>query len=350
MDETGDNTTPRTKRQHILPRSYLARFADKEQVWVHNFHQRQSYVNNITDAACIADFYTVKTTEEDKDDIVEANLLAPIEAIGNPIIQKMIDKMYIPTGHEKALFSNYLAIMYARGMWFRQILLEVHEHFANVLVEKLVTDEKLFNQTMEGLRKETGIDEDMTFEQAKEVYANSDTSMKISRTYYVKEMMLYAAPLVNLFYHMNFNLIYIPPLSKAKFITSDKPIAVMTHSPLGKYDKWPEDPEALLYFPLSSHTCLMLDFKKESKVLSAKKSNIASINGLIANECVQISLSKEQSFIWLRKNKTISGSVDELFDLLSEDKKTQPRVNNIFGQKLKSKCRSDVNILRGKDY
>jgi len=45
----------------------------------------------------------------------------------------------------------------------------------------------------------------------------------------------------------------------------------------------------------------------------------------------------------------VSDSVDELFELLSEDKKTQPRVNNIFGKKLKSKCRSDVNVLRGKD-
>ena len=148
---------------------------------------------------------------------------------------------------------------------------------------------------------------------------------------------------------MNFNLLYAPPLSKATFITSDKPIAAMTNSPLGKYKRWLEDPKALLYFPLSSHNCLMLDFKKEPKVLSAKRSNVASVNGLIANECVQISLSQEQGFIWPRKNMTVSESVDELFDLLSEDKKTQPRVNNIFGQKLKSRCRNDINILRGKD-
>lgn len=349
MEEMRDNTTPRTKRQHILPQSYLKRFADGEQVWVHNFQQKASYINNISDAACIADFYTVQTKEKQKDDSVEKALLAPIEGVGNPIIKKMINKMHIPTGKEKALFANYLAITYARGIWFRQILLEVYEHFANYLVEKLITDEQFFNQTMENFRKETGINEDLTFEQAKEVHENSETGVNIPRTYYVKEMMLYAAPLVNVFYHMNFNLIYVPPFSKAKFITSDKPIAVMTNSPLGKYEKWLEDPEALLYFPLSSHSCLMLDFKKEPKVISAKRSNVASINGLIANECVQISLSQEQGFIWLRKNMTVSDSVDELFDLLSEDKKTQPRVNNIFGQKLKSKCRSDINVLRGKD-
>lgn len=261
--KTEDTKTQRTKRQHILPRSYLARFADEEQVWVHNFHQQKSYVNNITDAACITDFYTVKTIEEEKGDSVEANLLAPIEAIGNPIIQNMIDKMHIPKGHEKALLANYLAITYARGTWFRQIILEVYEHFANDLIEKFTTDEQFFNQAMNEFRKETGISEELTFEQAKEVHAHSQTSMHIPRTYYVKEMMLYAAPMVDVFYHMNLNLIYAPPIPKAKFITSDKPIAPMTHGPLGKHEKWIEDPEALLYFPLSSHTCLMLDFKKE---------------------------------------------------------------------------------------
>lgn len=349
MQNTNRNKRKRTKRQHILPRSYLERFAVKKQVWIHNFQQSESYVNNITDAACVGDFYTVKTIDEQEDDCIESGLLAKIEGIGNPIIDKMINKMYIPTGEEKALFANYLAIMYTRGAWFRQILLEVHEHFANDLVEKLITDEQLFNKTMEVFKKDTGIAEDLTFEQAKEVHANSEISVSIPRTYYVKEMMLYAAPLVNVFYRMNFNLIYASPLSKAQFITSDKPIAVMTNSPLGKYEKWLENPEALLYFPLSSHTCLMLDFKKEPKVISAKRSNIASINGLIANECVYISISQEPDFIWMRECMKISNSPKELFDLLSEGKKADPRVNNVLGQKLKSKCRGDINLLRGTD-
>ena len=83
--------------------------------------------------------------------------------------------------------------------------------------------------------------------------------------------------------------------------------------------------------------------------MPSKVSNVASVNGHVAGECVQVSISQEKVFVWLRKEGTVSDSVDELFELLSEDKKTQPRVNNIFGKKLKSKCRSDVNVLRGKD-
>lgn len=349
MASSGQSKRKKTKRQHILPRSYLARFAEKEQVWVHNFQKRGSYINNITDATCIDDFYTVQTKDEQEDDHIESELLAKIEGLGNPIIDKMINKMYIPRGKEKALFANYLAIMYARGIWFRQILQEVHEHFANDALEQLVTNEELFRKTMEGLKNETGIDYDLTFEQAKEVYKHSETSVKMTRTYYVKQMVLYAAPLVNIFYKMNFNLIYAVPLSKNKFITSDKPVASITHGPIGKYITWIEDPEAVLYFPLSSRTCLMLDFKKEPQVLSGRKNNVASINGLIANECVYISISQEPDFIWMRKDMTISDSIKELFHLLSEDKKAQPRARRVLGQKIKSKCRSSVNLLKGTD-
>ena len=113
MEDTGKNKQKRTKKQHILPRSYLVRFADKEQVWVHNFQHKTSYINNIDDTACIDDFYTVQTIDKQKDDCIE-KALANIEGLGNPIIDKMINEMYIPKDKEKALFANYLAIMYAR--------------------------------------------------------------------------------------------------------------------------------------------------------------------------------------------------------------------------------------------
>ena len=344
-----ENKKQRAKKQHILPHSYLKRFATEDQVWVHNFQQKKSYVNNIRDAACIDDFYTVQTVDHEKDDCIESGFLSQIEGIGNPIISAMTDGMIIPTGHDKALFSNYLAITYTRGFWFRQILSEVHEHFANDLAEKLISNKELYENTMENFKKETGVDSVLTFEEAKEIHAKSEISMKMPRTYYVEQMILYAAPLVNLFYGMNLNLLYASPQSKAKFITSDKPIAVITNGPLGKYEKWIEDPEAVLYFPLSSLSCLMIDRKKESMVLPANRKKIASINGLIANECVYASISNKEDFIWLRINGTISGSREELFDLLAKDKETQPRVNDLLGKKLKSKCRNDLNVLRGRD-
>lgn len=340
----------RTKRQHILPQSYLRRFSIKDQVWVHNFQKKASYVNNIKDAACIDDFYTVQTHDYEQDDIIESEILAKIEGIGNPIIEKMINGMCIPDGHEKALFCNYLAIMYTRGLWFRQILSEVHEHFANELAEKLITDKKMFESTMKELRQEIDLDYDFTFEQAKEVYEKSNIGMKIPRTYYVKEMMLYAAPMVNIFYRMNFNLIYIPPMQKNKFITSDKPIVPVSSDQTGeKYQNWLQDPDVSLYFPLSSHTCLMIDKKKQPMILSGSRRNIASINGVMSNDCVSITISEKEKYTWLRENQTVSDSMDEIFELFIEDKTEIPRVSSVYGKKLRSKPHNKVNKLKGKD-
>jgi hypothetical protein len=161
--------------------------------------------------------------------------------------------------------------------------------------------------------------------------------------------MLYAAPMVNIFSRMNLCLIYGQPNLNAKFITSDKPIVATTNGQVGKYQRWIDDPEAVLYFPLSSLTCLMMDFKAESRVFSARPSNIASINGMVASECVYVAISEQAKFIWLRRDETISDSCDELFELLQDDKRNVPRVNSILGEQLKSKCRSSIDILRGHD-
>jgi len=339
----------RTRKQHILPVSYLNRFSTDSQIWVHNFDKKTSYVSNTRDTACIADFYTVQTTNQDKDDVVESDLLSKIEGIGNPIIDSIINRMCLPKDQEKALFANYLAIMYTRSFWLRQLLLEVHEHLAQGCLKQLTEDEQFFIKTMEDYKREKCKDFDLTFEQAKQVAEGCDISVDIARTHFVKEMMLSASKFVDIFSHMNLNLIYASPKGGHKFITADRPIAPTTPGPCNVYKRWIDDPNAQLYFPLSSLSCLMIDFGPQPLILTATKSRIASINRLIADECLYLAASQEKHFIWQRDNQTISDSPEELFHLLSDNKKTQPLLNKIHGQNMTTKCRSDVNLLKGKD-
>lgn len=339
----------RTKRQHILPRSYLKRFSHSEQVWVHNFQTKTSYINNIKDAACIDDFYTVQTHNEKQDDIIESGLLAKIEEIGNPIIEKMTTEMSIPEGDEKALFCYYLAMMFTRGLWFRQILSEVYEHFANEIASKLVSDENLFNSTMDKIKKDIGFNHGFTFEQAKEIHEKSDISMHIPRTYFVKEMMLYAAPMVDVFYNMNFNLIFAQPLND-KFITADKPIVTTSSNQTEmKCQTWLQYPDVILYFPLSSRTCLMLNKQKKPRILSVNRRKVALINGLMSNDCVYITISEDKQFSWLRQNQTISHSIDEIFELFTKEKTEIPRVNQVLGKRLNTRSHNKINKLKGND-
>jgi hypothetical protein len=336
----------RTKRQHFLPQSYLKRFSNKEQVYVHNFQLGKSYVNNIKDAACIDDFYTVQTIDNKLDDCIE-QLLADFEGKANPIIEKIVNQKFIPEKEEKRKLCSYLALMYTRGLWFRQIYLEVSEHLFRELFDKMMTDEKLYNETMGKVKKEYGMESDMSFEKAKEMRHDFKVTADIARTYYVKEMMLTAAMFEDVFFELNFNLLCIPVSSSAKYITSDRPFVVMTDSKDG--EKWIEDPEAEIYFPLSSSKCLMLDFKKSPVIREAQGHEAAFFNFHVANESVCIAISQDGNFIWRNDDKLIRNSSEELVKLLSKDKKTKHRASESTGQEMRSEPKTDINLLKGED-
>jgi len=337
----------RTKRQHFLPQSYLKRFSNKEQVYVHNFQLGKSYVNNIKDAACIDDFYTVQTIDKKLDDSIEHELLSRFEGKANPIIEKIVNKKCIPENEEKRILCSYLALMYTRGLWFRQISLEICEHLFIELFDKLMTDEKLYNEAMEKVEKEYGVKNDMPFEKAKEMRHKFEVNANINRTYYVKEMMLNAAVLEDIFFELNFNLLYIPVYSSSKYITSDRPFVVMTGSKEGK--KWIEDSEAEIYFPLSSSKCLMLDFKESPVIREVQRHEVAFFNFHVANGSVFIAISQDKDFIWRNDDRLIRHSSEKLVKLLSEDKKTKHRASESTGQEMISKPKTNINLLKGED-
>jgi hypothetical protein len=337
----------RTKRQHFLPQSYLKRFSNKEQVYVHNFQLGKSYVNNIKDAACIDDFYTVQTIDNKLDDSIEHEFLARFEGKANPIIEKIINEKCIPENKEKRVLCSYLALMYTRGLWFRQIYLEVCEHLFIELFDKLMTDEGLYNKTMENVKKEYGEESAMSFEKAKEMRHNFKVTANIARTYYVKEMMLTAAMFEDIFFDLNFNLLYISVYSSAKYITSDRPFVVMTNSKERK--KWIEDSEAEIYFPLSSSKCLMLDFKESPIIREAQRHEVAFFNFHVANESICTAISQDKDLLWRNDDRLIRHSSEKLVELLSKDKKTKHRASESTGQEMRSKPRTDINLLKGED-
>jgi hypothetical protein len=337
----------RAKKQHFLPQSYLKRFSNNEQVYVHNFQLGKSYINNVQDAACIDDFYTVETINKKLDDCIEHEFLANFENKADPIIEKIINNNYIPENEEKRIFCSYLALMQTRGLWFRQITIEMFENFSLELFEQLMTDEKLYNETMKKVEQKYGINNDLPFEKAKEIRHDFALKSNIPRTYYVKEMMQIAVVLEDLFYEMNFNILYIPIYRLFKYITSDKPFVVMTDNKEGK--KWIEDPQAEVYFPLSSSKCLMLDFKNYPIIRKAQRHEIAFFNFHVANESVFIAISEDENFIWRNDDRLIRHSSQDLVQLLAVDKKTKHRASEALGQDMRSEPKTDVNLLKGDD-
>ncbi len=336
----------RTRRQHIIPRSYMKRFAVGEQVYVHNFRTGKSYVNNLSDAGCIDDFYTVKTTDNSLDDCIETKLLGKIEGLVDPVIGQLVNEKRLPSIPEKGLLCNYLALMYTRGLWFRQILHEVYEHVALEWLERLTSDEEFYNKTMNEVGELSNGIEDIPFEEARSIRDKLNVTVDVPRTFSVKEMMLHAGALVGVFYAMNFNVLYIPVYSYAKFITSDRPFVMMGNCKTRK--KWIESPEAEVYFPLSSTICLMMNFKDQPVMKRCERHEVAFFNFHVANEGKFLAISEEEDFIWRYDAKIIRHSSRKLVELLSKREHKHLASENA-GMEMKSETEWDVNRLRGRD-
>jgi hypothetical protein len=93
----------------------------------------------------------------------------------------------------------------------------------------------------------------------------------------------------------------------------------------------------------------MLDFKKSSVVREAQRHEVAFFNFHVANESVCIAISQDKNFIWRNDDKLIRHSSEDIVKLLSEDKKTKHRASESTGQKMRSKPRTNINLLKGED-
>lgn len=337
----------KARQHHILPVSYLRRFATDEQIWQLDFELKKNYELNIKDAATIHNFYTVQTIYEQEDDSVEQKFLSQIESLPGPIIDNIIEKHSLPKGTDWDYLANFIALMYVRGPLFRQVILEVYEHYARQMANDMLSDEDVFNEIMKQFGQDTGKGYDLTYEKALEVHKHSDLTVQIPRTFYIKNMMEFAAKLVPIIWKMTPNLLIAPYLSDARFVTGDVPIIPIPRK--GNFSgMWINNPDVDMYFPLGSKCCLLLNYDNLRKALQVSRKYVAFTNHLVAFNCTRLILSKDQDFVWMRENKTISINSKELINSWADEKKTRVRAQ-LPVKEILSECRNDWKLLRSED-
>jgi len=335
------------RKHHILPRKYLERFSKDNRIWVLDFETKKQNNLHLEDAAVIKDFYTVKTINSQEDDLIEQKFLSDIEGKCDQAISEAISKHTFSKGEPWVLLANYIALMYFRTPLFRQIFLETYEQFSNKMADDLIESEKSYNEMMKGFEKQYPEVKVLTYEQAKKARDKFEISVDIPRTFYIKKMMIYASNLVPVIYNMTPNLFCSHKYVDAKFITGDVPIIAIPRKSTTS-STWINNQDMDLYFPISSHHCLVLNYDSlpKSNYISSKR--IAWINHLIACNCTRIVLSEEESFVWMRENRTISSDTHELVVAWGEEKKTSFKGAHINKER-QTKCRNDWGILRSKD-
>lgn len=272
------------KKHHILPQSYLKRFGTDDKVFILNFlneHNENSYQASIVKATVIKDFYTVETINKRDRDFVEQKLLCRVESGVAPIIDKMLKTNSLPRDKEWENLAFFIALMFLRGPWFRDM---IHKHFAS-------RDELVLKKSLE-LIPEWG-------------------------DYFCK---------------MTPNLLFMPFINEARFITSDVPVIPCSRKANLPKD-WIRRQDTDIYFPLSPQACLLLNYDKLRKVSEASRKKIAFINRILADKCTRILVSKNQDFIWMRDNRAVSYSSEELVKFLGEKKKSQARIKTLVEKK-----------------
>lgn len=337
----------RARKNHILPRKYLERFSKDNRIWVLDFETKKQNNVRLEEAAVIKDFYTVKTVNSQEDDLVEQKFLAEIEGVCDPAIAEVVNKHSFSQGYVWDKLANYVALMYVRTPLFRQIFLETFEQIADKMDDDLTKSEEFYNKAMKDFQEQNPDIKVLPFKEAQKARDKFEIPVDIPRTFYIKQMMLIASNLVPVIGYMTPNLLLTERYFDAKFITGDVPIIPMPRKPTNS-PVWINNPNFDLYFPLSSHCCLVLNYDplRKSNDVSSKK--ISWINHLVACNCTRIVLSEEESFVWMRENRTISSDAHELVASWGEEKKTSLRGARI-NEDVSTKCRNDWGLLRSKD-
>lgn len=99
---------------HIVPRFYLAQFAEVSDIQRVELQYGNGYKKSVKKVGGMEGFYSVPEAEDPE--IFERELFGAIEAKAAPIFKKIINEDYWPLNPEdRAIVANFLAIQFLRG-------------------------------------------------------------------------------------------------------------------------------------------------------------------------------------------------------------------------------------------
>jgi hypothetical protein len=340
-DDRNNKSKPLARKHHIVPQSYLRRFASEDVLWVLDFHNRSHRESSVGNAAVIKDFYAIQTPERDKDDCVEDGLSRFGETQARPLIDQILDRHTFPQGKSWVEFVIFVALMYVRGPWLRQIMAERLDHAGAEMMDRLHGSPQVYQRSPLG---------QFTYEESLEIYNNiwNKVFPQIKRTAYVDFMLRNAKDYYQLFLRMTPNLIYVQPPGESIFVTSDRPVIAMPTKPGPKPSNMASS-NVDIYFPLSSRACLILNWDSLPKAWAVGRDRVAYANYIQARNCSRLVMSQRPDFPWMRENRTISVDPVEMISTFADQKKNLPLVREYKGKKSRAKCLNDWSILRGQD-
>jgi hypothetical protein len=316
----------RTKRQHLITRWYLEKFADKGKVWVVDFHSDcPPYKTNTINTMCVSDFYTVSTETNKQDDTLERTF-SDIEAEVKPIVDRLLTQMAIPSGRDQEKLAGFLACLYLRGPRFRQMYLELYESYHKLRQTLQFSKDAIFERFFQDYLKKHP-ETTLTKEMSRELLDKTVVEGYMNRESYIMAFLRELPIVETLFGKMSLNLLWADPSKSPRFVTGDFPFVFQDTLNMkygmpvngGLLNKY-----ARIFVPISSLACLMLDHRGRNEVYAiSSKEFIPEINSQLALEVSRYIISSSKNIYWFKRNR-IHCSGDELHDEFYPMKLEQP--------------------------
>jgi len=224
-------------------------------------------------------------------------------------------------------------------------MLEVFESTAQWFKDFTISDTKFGSSMIKEAEKYN-----LTQEQAREYLQKSKVVANLPREHYIAIFLDVLPRITYILSKMVMKILIIKPNSKYRFVTCDHPFAMeyAAPNPTPQYGRGFIDKDLFILVPISPLTCLFFDYNSEPGIvpISGSKS-IAGINTSIVIATSRYIISETRDIVWLRPNRSLSSSTEELFEQFSEWKRKSPHIH-IATSNRPVTARSQWNVLKGK--
>lgn len=315
------------KRQHVIPKCYLKRFADQDKAWVIDLDSDSlPYRTNLNNMLCVKDFYTTNGPQDEKSYDLE-DWLCRGETQAEPVLSRLLDQMKIPQKDDKSNLAFFLATLYLRGPFFRRLQLELYESTLTWFRDFYYSEDKHFDEVYNSYKSKHGPNA-LDREFARKVLNESKIKGYIATEGYIATMFHSLPRLTAIFNNMDITVWWGNPSEKMRFITGDFPfvfedksIEIFTWPTYGLMDK-----RVRIYIPISPLVCIILEYNGLETVLPITNTYfIPIVNSQLGISMSRYIVSRNQDLYWFKGRKTYS-SINEFHNEFKAAKKDQPLV------------------------
>ncbi|MEX1112243.1 MAG: DUF4238 domain-containing protein [Candidatus Andersenbacteria bacterium] len=214
------------KRHHYLPQFYLRRFADADNmIWLFDRKDGEYRHVPISHAGLHKEYYSFKDEDTGRYNRDIENLLATIDGVGAPIIEKLVAGNTNLTQEEVENLTIYAAFQMTRVPEYEK---GVHESAGKM--QKMMTQMNLHSvERVQQIMNKMRVDENKEGYTAKEMFdyiQGGKYDIKFSRVLSLQYMTRFVVEVAPIFSKLDWVFAY-SDTSKTPFITSDNPFFVM---------------------------------------------------------------------------------------------------------------------------